>query len=625
MTITEMYIEAFKNKTIGTEYTRAEIIKIMSDAFGVAEGSILPSDLCYNSSNKGIEGNGKPRLFLKKGRGLYEYVGKDYDASKVNPYEFGTKPNSHDVIDVKDDVTFPYIISVLNECFGKHMKGKTAGQGWYFRHIDDEHMIWFPKLAIEKNGAIVPPPDSEWLNIISEDGTRIIEEKEDDIRSGMVDGEGALPRFVFGRTWKPRVYKFLGVFEADKERCRKGHWEFVRISTSIDLTEYQNDKKLIDSIDNFYDYSRKDEKSGSDENKALFDSDSDEGYKKEIYETCHEILYSGITEDISVEQSAEALLKAVKYNLKIQSGALVHHQQVTHFENVVKKDRKAIGKIAKQLVLSNNDEQTFNDLIKITGKKYDLIGFIFFIKDCERYLPVRSSIMDGVFTELNIPFSMSGKCSWSNYTEYITIANEIRESIKERLHRNCELLDAQSFLWTLGSESFKDYLTKGKHSKLLNKKLNRKEDAWLVQDIKEATDEVSIVEPKDAGKPVKRKQPKYVDGSRTYPRDRKISLNALALAGYKCELDESHESFIKRNSNVRYMEPHHLVPMALSDEFEYSLDREENIVSLCSNCHNQIHYGKDADKLIRTLYEKRKDKLHSIGIDIDIETLIDAY
>lgn len=49
--------------------------------------------------------------------------------------------------------------------------------------------------------------------------------------------------------------------------------------------------------------------------------------------------------------------------------------------------------------------------------------------------------------------------------------------------------------------------------------------------------------------------------------------------------------------------------MAFSEQFNVSLDVEENIVSLCSNSHNQIHYGADADKLIEKLYEERKDAL----------------
>lgn len=65
--------------------------------------------------------------------------------------------------------------------------------------------------------------------------------------------------------------------------------------------------------------------------------------------------------------------------------------------------------------------------------------------------------------------------------------------------------------------------------------------------------------------------------------------------------------------------------MTFSDNFSVSLDVEENIVSLCSNCHNQIHYGKDTNLLIARLYDERKAALASVGITISIEQLLSMY
>ena len=90
LTINEMYIECFKNIPIGKEMSRKEIITELQKHYEIDEASILPSDLCYNSSNKGVEGNGKPRLFIKIKRGMYRYVGPEFDSSNVNPNEFGT-------------------------------------------------------------------------------------------------------------------------------------------------------------------------------------------------------------------------------------------------------------------------------------------------------------------------------------------------------------------------------------------------------------------------------------------------------------------------------------------------------------------------------------------------------
>lgn len=128
-----------------------------------------------------------------------------------------------------------------------------------------------------------------------------------------------------------------------------------------------------------------------------------------------------------------------------------------------------------------------------------------------------------------------------------------------------------------------------------------------------------------SGKPQAKKEPIFVNGHKTYKRDKKKSLNALKKANYKCEIDESHPSFIRKNSTHNYTEPHHLVPMEFSDNFDVSLDVEENIVSLCSNCHNQLHYGRDIRELLNVLFEARKTLLETVGIVVSIEELYDMY
>ena len=65
--------------------------------------------------------------------------------------------------------------------------------------------------------------------------------------------------------------------------------------------------------------------------------------------------------------------------------------------------------------------------------------------------------------------------------------------------------------------------------------------------------------------------------------------------------------------------------MAYQDDFEYSLDVEENIVSLCSNCHNEIHYGENAKELIERLYFERKELLYNKGIGVTLEQLLSYY
>jgi len=114
----------------------------------------------------------------------------------------------------------------------------------------------------------------------------------------------------------------------------------------------------------------------------------------------------------------------------------------------------------------------------------------------------------------------------------------------------------------------------------------------------------------------------------TYLRYPSISRLALSKAGYQCEANIEHSSFLSRRTSEQYMEPHHLIPMSMTDYFNVSLDREQNIFSLCSNCHNQIHYGtkEDVQKLIAQLFSARKNEICSVlGRAITLEEIYKIY
>lgn len=110
-----------------------------------------------------------------------------------------------------------------------------------------------------------------------------------------------------------------------------------------------------------------------------------------------------------------------------------------------------------------------------------------------------------------------------------------------------------------------------------------------------------------------------------YPRSPAKKANALLRAGFRCEIDTSHVSFIARRTGKPYMETHHLIPLEYWESFENSLDVEANIVCLCSNCHNEIHYGVDAARLIKPMYENRVNELQDAGIGIELNQLLDMY
>ncbi len=167
----------------------------------------------------------------------------------------------------------------------------------------------------------------------------------------------------------------------------------------------------------------------------------------------------------------------------------------------------------------------------------------------------------------------------------------------------------------------------------LYKRFGRGEDIEII-DINDREDYllnklvVEEIDPNDGYQthPAAKKEPiRSESGALIHPRDPKMALYALKLAGHKCELDPSHYCFPRRKDGRPYTEVHHLIPMCNYDDFDFSIDVPENIVSLCSSCHNEIHYGKHSADLIKKLFEKRKEKLSEAGIEITVDELLRYY
>ena len=123
------------------------------------------------------------------------------------------------------------------------------------------------------------------------------------------------------------------------------------------------------------------------------------------------------------------------------------------------------------------------------------------------------------------------------------------------------------------------------------------------------------------------KPPKYrkSSSSKQVARDPKIKDEAIEAANHLCEVNPSHTTF--NIDGVQFMEGHHLIPFEEQGKFEkVSLDFQENIISLCPNCHSEIHYA-DASRRIElalSFFEVRKDKLSKF-INIDAEQICAMY
>lgn len=95
-----------------------------------------------------------------------------------------------------------------------------------------------------------------------------------------------------------------------------------------------------------------------------------------------------------------------------------------------------------------SDEKAFNQFYEI-GFSYQLIAYLFFIKNSQKYMPISQGQFDKIFGSLGIEFKTSHNCSWENYLEFNDIIKQFRRLLSKRF-KNVSLLDAHSFLWIYG-------------------------------------------------------------------------------------------------------------------------------------------------------------------------------
>ncbi len=96
------------------------------------------------------------------------------------------------------------------------------------------------------------------------------------------------------------------------------------------------------------------------------------------------------------------------------------------------------------------DEELFESFRELAGNRYDLIAYLFFLKDWTRFMPIATTTFDTAFRFLEIDLVTKQHCSWENYQRY----NDALRAVQRRLIdvgelRSARLIDAHSFCWIL--------------------------------------------------------------------------------------------------------------------------------------------------------------------------------
>ena len=69
---------------------------------------------------------------------------------------------------------------------------------------------------------------------------------------------------------------------------------------------------------------------------------------------------------------------------------------------------------------------TFDGLVGVTGGKYPLLAYLFFLKDIDRFMPIQPTGFARAFHALGIEFTTVRQCCWANYTGFNATSDRLR-------------------------------------------------------------------------------------------------------------------------------------------------------------------------------------------------------
>lgn len=102
-------------------------------------------------------------------------------------------------------------------------------------------------------------------------------------------------------------------------------------------------------------------------------------------------------------------------------------------------------------VAKDDPKRCFERLVELFGGRYDLISYLFFIRDWNEFMPVKSTFFPNVFELLGVPLETARQCNWLNYLGVLARFREVQRHLERyEIPNGVRLVDAHSFCWMLG-------------------------------------------------------------------------------------------------------------------------------------------------------------------------------
>ena len=101
---------------------------------------------------------------------------------------------------------------------------------------------------------------------------------------------------------------------------------------------------------------------------------------------------------------------------------------------------------------STDESAMFDGLVGVTGGRYPLLAYLFFLKDIDRFMPIQPTGFDHAFHGLGIEFTTLRQCNWANYAGFNATLDRLRPLIAHAAGLDTvRLVDAHSFCWIFSS------------------------------------------------------------------------------------------------------------------------------------------------------------------------------
>lgn len=95
-------------------------------------------------------------------------------------------------------------------------------------------------------------------------------------------------------------------------------------------------------------------------------------------------------------------------------------------------------------------DQAFERFRQLAGDRYDLVAYLFFLKDWTHFMPIAPTTFDAAFQLLGLDLVTAKHCSWDNYSSYNQALLAVQHALRDIAGvTNARLIDAHSFCWML--------------------------------------------------------------------------------------------------------------------------------------------------------------------------------